>query len=253
MKKFCLLPLVITLSWNAVIYAQEESKWTSDLGFSFFKSSINNQPDELLYNPVFARWENINQQPDLYTTEAYKPLKPYQFNLSVGFDYFIRYKKYLMIKLGICYTNNLGIGGDGNISYTEKASNISYHETKETGFSSFQVNYFVGPCIPVGDKGPEIFMGFSMMSPTWVTYKEKYTKTQSSIIVVDYNKTFRGFFGNCRSLIGMQVPVSERFKLGTELVFAYFNGIRLESGSLSDQGFKFPAMQWNFTFRYTIK
>jgi hypothetical protein len=158
-----------------------------------------------------------------------------------------------MIKIGICYTNNLGIGGDGTISYTEQASNIAYTEKKEQGFSSFQINYFVGPCIPIGENGPEIFMGFSIMSPTWVSFKEKYTRTQSSSLIVDYNKTFKGFFGNCRSMLGMQIPISEHFKLGTEIVFAYFNGIELKSGSLSDQGFKFPAMQWNFTCRYKIK
>jgi len=238
---------------SSISFGQKVSNWKSDLGFSFFKSSINNQPDELLYNPVFVRWENINQQPDLYTVKDYKPLKPYQFNASFGLDYFIKYKKYLMIKLGICYTNNLGIGGDGNISYTEKASNIAYTEKKEQGFSSFQINYFIGPYIPISENGPEIFMGFSMMSPAWVSFKEKYTKTQSSNVIVDYNKTFKGFFGNCRSMIGMQVPISEHFKLGTEIVFAYFNGIEVKSGSLSDQGFKFPAMQWNFTMRYKIK
>jgi hypothetical protein len=253
MKKYYLLSLVATLILTLNSHAQEESNWKSDLGFSFFKSSINNQPDELLFNPVFVRWENINQQSDLYTVKDYQPLKPYQFNASFGLDYFIKYKKYLMIKIGICYTNNLGIGGDGNISYTDKATSIAYTEKKEQGFSSFQINYFIGPCIPISENGPEIFMGFSMMSPTWVSFKEKYSKSQNSNVIVDYNKTFKGFFGNCRSMIGMQVPISEHFKLGTEIIFAYFNGIELKSGSLSDQGFKFPAMQWNFTCRYKIK
>jgi hypothetical protein len=253
MKKYFLLFVIATFLYTVEILSQEESNWKSDIGFSFFKSSVNNQPDELLYNPVFAKWENINQQPDLYFVGDYKPLKPYPFNACFGFDYFIKYKKYLMIKLGICYSNNLGIGGDGNISYTDKTSNITYTEKKETGLSSFQINYFIGPCIPIGDNGPEIFMGFSMMSPTWATYKEKYTKTLSSSVIIDYDKTFKGFFGNCRSMIGIQVPISERFKFGTEMVFAYFNGIELKSGSLSDQGFKFPQMQWIFTCRYKIK
>jgi hypothetical protein len=251
MKKY--FHLLLFTSMVFVSNAQEEPKWQCDAGFSFFKTSVNNQPDELLFNPVFVRWENINQQPAAYTVEDYKPLNPFQFNASFGLDCFFKYKKYFMIKLGINYTNNLGIGGDGKISYTDNATDIAYTEKKVQELSTFQINYFIGPCIPIGEHGPEIFMGFSLMSPTWVSFREKYTQTRSSNVLIDYDKTFKGFFGNCRTMIGMQVPVSGHFKLGTELVWAYFNGIELKSGSITDQGFKFPTMQWNFTIRYKIK
>lgn len=252
MKKHFLLSLSLTIVFNINLLAQEVSNWTSDIGISFFKSSLINQPDELLYNPVFTRWESINQQPNMYLVSDYKPLSPYIFNLNIGADYFLKYKKYLMIKIGFGYTNTL-IGGIGNISYTDKLQNISYSEKKEMGYSSYQITYFIGPCVPISENGSEIFMGFSIMSPTWVVYNEKYTKMQNTNALTDYNKTFKGFFGNCRSMIGIQVPVFERFKFGTEMVFAYFNGIELKSGSLTEQGFKFPAMQWNFTCRYRLK
>ncbi len=89
---------------------QDESNWSYDLGISFFKSSMRNQPDELLYNPVFEKWEFINHQTEEYSVTEYKALSPYQFNLSVGIDGLFRYKRYFMIKIGYCYTNTLGIG-----------------------------------------------------------------------------------------------------------------------------------------------
>lgn len=78
-------------------------------------------------------------------------------------------------------------------------------------------------------------MGFSMMSPTYVSYKEKFKRSQSGIKVQEYDKKFTGFFGNCRSLFGMQVPLSDRWKFGSEIVFAYFNEIK--SGDIADEGF----------------
>lgn len=91
-------------------------------------------------------------------------------------------------------------------------------------------------------------MGFSMMSPTLVSYKEQYKKTESGITNQEYDKNFTGFFGNCRSLIAMQVPLSARLLFGSEIIIAYFNGIGLTSEDLIDEGFVFPDMQWNFSF-----
>ena len=88
------------------------------------------------------------------------------------------------------------------------------------------------------------------MSPTFISYREQYKRTESGIVVRDYSKKFTGFFGNCRTVIGIQVPLSDKFKIGTEMIYAYFNGIQLKSGDVTDEGFKFPDMQWHFTFRY---
>jgi len=254
MKKYFLISVI---AFVTVVYrttAQEESNWSYDIGISFFKASVNQQPDELLYNPVFERWESIKNQPDIYSVSEYKKaFDPFPFNLSVGVDGLFRYKKYFMIKLGYCYTNTLGIGGKGNITYTTLETNTVTSESKTISYTSHQFNYFIGPLLPINDKGAEIYMGFSMMSPTYVVDKEKYNKTEDGITIRDYNKTFKGFFGNCRTVIGIQVPLSERFRFGSELVFAYFNGLEVKSGDLTDAGFKFPGMQWNFTFRYNIK
>ena len=78
-------------------------------------------------------------------------------------------------------------------------------------FSSHQVNYFIGPVLPLGVDGAEIFMIFNMISPTLVSYMEQDKKTESGTAVRDYNYHFIGFFGNCRSVIGIQVPLSNRF------------------------------------------
>jgi hypothetical protein len=253
MKKLLKIFVVTILSVSNQSFGQAESKWSYDLGFSFFKSSVNNQPDELLFNPVFEKWESINHQKDVYSVSDYKALDPYPFNLSIGFDLLFRYKRYFMIKMGYCYTNTLGIGGKGNITYTDIPNNLEIYESKKMSYYSHQLNYFIGPLLPINDKGAEIYMGFSMMSPTYISYNEQYKRYEAGTIVQDYNKTFNGFFGNCRTVIGIQVPVTERFKFGSEIVFAYFNGIELKSGDLTDEGFKFPNMQWNFTFRYKIK
>lgn len=252
MKKFLLI-LSIALAISNHVSSQESSNWSYDVGFNFFKSSLNNQPDELLFNPVFEKWEHINHTPSEYSVNEYKALDPYSFTLNLGFDALFRYKKYLMIKVGYVYSNTLGIGGKGNIAYSDINSDIIISEEKEMRFSAHQFNYFIGPLIPISDKGSEVYMGFSMMSPTFVTHKEKYIQTINNEIVSEYNKTFNGFFGNCRSVIGMQIPLSEKWRFGSEVVFAYFNGMEVASGDLVDEGFVFPLMQWNFTFRYNIK
>lgn len=253
MKRKLVVAFATFVLFSSASFGQEESNWKYDVGVSLFKTSLNSQPDELLYNPVFTRWEKINQNTDQYTIGDYKRLDPYPFNLSAGFDCLFKYKKYFMIKLGYNYTNTLGIGGKGNISYLERTTNLNYSENKEMSYSSHQINYFVGPCIPISENGPEIFMGFSMMSPTWVVYNEKYSKIENGIKTVDYNKKFTGFFGNCRSMIGMQVPLTDKLRIGTDIIFSFFNGLELKNGSLKEQGFKFPLMQWHFTLRYKIK
>lgn len=253
MKKYLFFITIGLMSMTNKIIAQQKSNWSYDLGISFFKSSVRNQPDELLYNPVFEKWESISHQTDNYLTTGYKALDPYSFNLSVGFDGLFRYKKYLMIKLGYCYTNTLGIGGKGDITYTDISSNQEITEIKKMANTSHQINYFIGPLIPITAEGAEIFMGFSMMSPTYVSYEEQYQRTESGLVVRDYSKKFTGFFGNCRTVIGIQVPLSNRLKFGSEMVFSYFNGIEIKSGDIADEGFVFPDMQWNFSFRYQIK
>lgn len=251
-RYFVLIAISIIFLGNKVI-AQETSNWTYDFGVLFFKSSLKNQPDEILYNPVFEKWESINQNSESYSVSEYNALEPYAFNLTVGLDGLFRYKKYLMLKIGYYYTNTLGIGGKGNIAYTNNSDGFLITEDKEMSYSSHQLTYFIGPLIPIGENGAEIFMGFSMMSPTYVSYKEKFKRSESGITVQEYDKKFTGFFGNCRSLFGMQVPLSDRWKFGSEIVFAYFNGMEIKSGDIADEGFVFPDMQWNFTFRYEIK
>ena len=55
----------------------------------------------------------INQDPDTYTVSDYQALKPLYFNFSFGADVFVRWRKYLMLKLGYDYSNPAGIGGNG--------------------------------------------------------------------------------------------------------------------------------------------
>lgn len=253
MKRFFGFLIACNMLISNYVSAQDDSNWTYDLGISFFKSSLRNQPDELLYNPVFEKWESISHNTEDFTVNEYKALDPYSFNLSAGIDGLFRYRKYLMVKVGYNYTNTLGIGGKGNIAYANNVDGSTISEEKEMSYSSHQLTYFVGPLIPIGENGCEVFMGFSMMSPTFVSYNEKYKQTVSGITIREYDKKFTGFFGNCRSLIGMQVPLSDKWKFGSEAIFAYFNGIELKSGDIADEGFVFPDMQWNFTFRYEIK
>jgi hypothetical protein len=234
------------------LFAQHNGNWNIDIGIRGFKYSVDNQPLELNYNPVFSRWEGINQNPEIYVVSEYNRLEPLFFNFSFGTDLFIRYKKFLLIKIGYDYSNPFGIGGKGDITYTDKSTGEIIQETKEFSYTSHQVNYFIGPVLPVGENNAEVYLGFSPMSPTWVNYKEKYAKSINGTIVQKYNKRFKGFFGNCRALIGMQVPVSDKIKLGSEMVFSFFNGLELESGKIKDNGFKYPLMKWDFTLRYTI-
>ncbi len=235
------------------LFAQEDSKNSIDVGLWGFKYSAEGGPNEINYNPVFTKWESINQNYSDYIVSEYKPLESLYFNMNLGIDLFIRYKKHLLIKLGYDYSNPFGIGGKGNIAFTDNSNGKEYTEQKEFGYTSHQINYFIGPLIPISEEGAEIYLGFSPMAPTWITYNEKYTKTEDTVVMTNYDKTFKGFFGSCRALVGIQISITENLKLGSEAVFAFLNYMELKSGNLQDYSFRFPMMKWNFTVRYQLK
>ena len=81
------------------VYSQSQSNWSIDVGFRGFKHSATDKPNEIQYNAVFDRWQSINQNFTDYKVNEYEDLKPLYFNMNFGVDLFIRYKKYLMIKL----------------------------------------------------------------------------------------------------------------------------------------------------------
>lgn len=245
--------LMIALLSIFIVNAQEKSNWEVEIGGGLFKGSLNYQPDETLFNPVFSKWENINQNQSDYQVNDYVPLSSYPMDFNVQFDAIFRYKKYLMIKVGYIYSNTFSIGGKGNIEYENLNTGQVFTEKKEMSYSSSQLNYFIGPIIPIGEKGADVFMGFSLFSPTFVTYKEKYEETIDGITLRKYDMKYKGFFGNCRVVIGMQVPLNERLKLGSEIVYSYFNGMKIKSGDVEDNGFILPRMRWFFTLRYKIK
>jgi hypothetical protein len=236
----------------AVLHAQQDSNWKIDIGFRFFKYSASGFPNEISFNPVFDRWERVNQNKEEYTVSNYKPLEPLYFNMNFGGDFFIRYKKHLLIKLGYDYSNPLGIGGTGNIDYVDLSTDRQYTESKSFSYTSHQITYFVGPIVPVGINGAEIYLGFSVMSPTWVMYRESYARSEDGVSTRTYDRTFTGFFGSCRALMGIQIPVLEKLRIGSEATFSFLNYMPLTSGDLKDNSFQFPAMKWNFTVRYTI-
>jgi hypothetical protein len=132
------------------------------------------------------------------------------------------------------------------------ASGTRYEEEKSVSYTSHQITTFLGAAIPVGDDA-EIYMGFSPMAPTWVTYTEKYTKKANGQTTDNYDRTWHGFFGNCRALLGMQITAGDRLKIGTEMVFAFLNYMKLTSGDLEDSSFRFPSMMWNVTLRYRVR
>lgn len=247
-----ILIILVVFTINTECYAENSSNWTIDAGIRGFKFSADGNPNEIDYNPVFARWENINRDLDGFTVNEYEPLEPLYFNMNLGIDLFIRYKKYLLIKVGYDYSNPFGIGGSGNISYVDNSAGIKYHESKDFSYTSHQVNLFFGPLVPVDDGKAEIYLGFSPMPPTWVKYSEKYTRTRDGSVENTYDKKFTGMFGSCRALIGIQVKVSEKLYLGSEAVFTVLNYMNLESGDLQDNSFQFPGMKWNFTARYRL-
>lgn len=247
-----MLWILLGLGLFASLPAQNNSNWDVQIGIRGFKYSAENGPNEISYNAVFNRWEHINQDHSSYDVAEYEELEPLYFNINMGFDVFIKYKKYLLIKIGYDYSNPFGIGGKGHITYRDISSGNEFSEKKEFSYTSHQINYFIGSVIPIDDNAAEIYMGFSPMAPTWVTYNEKFSKTENGELVTDYDKTFTGFFGSCRALIGIQVAVSEKIMLGSEAVFTFLSYMKLTSGDIEDSSFRFPRMKWNFTLRYEL-
>ena len=247
----CLVPLVmfISLATISTTASAAASDWKLAVGASFFKWSAG-KPNELGYNAVSDRWERIAQDPAHYAVSDYEALEPLYFNMSFGVDAFIRYRRYLLLKLAYDYSNPLGIGGQGHIAYTDKTTEVVTTETKEFSFTSHQLSYYIGPVLPIA--GAEVYLAFTPMGPTWVNYREKYTMTQNGTAVRAYDMHWHGFFGNCRALLGIQVPVTDRFKIGSEATFVFMNYITLTSGNIEDHSFAFPFMRWTVTARYEV-
>ena len=84
------------------------------------------------------------------------------------------------------------------------------------------------------------------------SYDESYRRTEDGVTTEQYDRSWHGFFGGCRALIGLQVRVAGRFKLGSEAVFAFLNYMELKSGNQRDYSFQFPMMKWNITARYEL-
>lgn len=245
------LLVLLLVSTAGPANAAEPSNWSIDVGARFFKYSATGRPAELGFNPVFERWEGINQNRADYTVSSYEPLEPLYFNMSFGVDLFIRYCTYLLLKLGYDYSNPFGIGGSGSIDYTG-ADGVAHRESKQFSFTTHQINTFVGPVVPLAGGDAEIYLAFSPMAPTWVRYHEAYSHTADGTTVEEYDRRFRGFFGSCRALLGLQVRVTESLSVGSEATFTFLNYMKLTSGDLADHSFRFPAMKWNVTMRYTV-
>jgi len=116
--------------------------------------------------------------------------------------------------------------------------------------TTHQVAVYFGPTVAVG--GSEVYLGMAPMAPTWVRYRESYEHKQGGAVVERYDRRYSGFFGSCRTLVGVQVPVSDRFRMGTELVIAFFNYMPLKSGDREDNSFQFPSYRFAFTARYEL-
>lgn len=240
-------------SQSAMALAEEaSSNWSMDVGVRWFKHSASGQPNEIGPDRVFDRWEGINQDSDSYAVSDYAPLEPLYFNMSFGVDAFLRYRRYLLIKVGYDYSNPFGIGGSGHIRYTDRRTGIEHEEHKRFGYTSHQLTTFFGPVAPVAGGDGEIYLGFSPMAPTWVRYHEEGRRIEDGVEADRYDRTYTGFFGSCRALVGLQVRVGERVKLGAEAVFAFLNYMKLKSADLEDSSFRFPSMMWNVTARYEL-
>ncbi len=246
---FVIAFVLISIPINSLAIDRED--WNLDVGFHFFKHSASGIPNELNYNPVFHRWEMKQQNLSSDALLEYSPLEPLYFNMNFGMDFFVRYRNFLLVKVGYDYSNPFGIGGKGEISYIESGHTLG--ECKEFSYTSHQITTFIGPIMPIGSDWGEIYLGFSPMAPTWVEYKEKFNRKFDGEAYNDYEKTFTGFFGSCRGLIGMQVKVGEKISLGSEVVFAFLNYMQLESDDgIKDNSFQFPEMLWSVTFRYNL-
>lgn len=126
---------ILIIGFMTNLYAQQNSNWSMDFGIRGFKYSVDNQPKELHYNPVFIRWDNINQNPSDFIVSEYNKLEPLFFNFSFGLDVFIRYKKFLLIKIGYDYSNPFSIGGKGKIIYKEVSTGLNIEEEKEFSYT----------------------------------------------------------------------------------------------------------------------
>lgn len=156
-----------------------------------------------------------------------------------------------MIKVGYDYSNPFGIGERGRIAYQDNASGTEIVEEKKFSYTSHSITTFIGPIATIDDDA-DVYLGFSPMAPTWVSYHEEYRRTEDGNVVEDVDRDWHGFFGSCRALIGLQVRVTDRFKLGSEAVFVFLNYMQLESGGQSDHSFRFPFMKWNISARYEL-
>ncbi len=224
-----------------------------DAGLRWFKHSAA-QPNELAGTQVFDRWEALNANSAGYEVTAYKPLEPLYFNMTFGADLLFRFRNNIMLKVGYDYSNPFGIGGHGRIAYTDLATGTDVVEVKRFSYTSHQITTFVGPIVTVGeDDRADIYLGFSPMAPTFVTYKEHYHRSERGRTVDEIDHTWNGFFGSCRALTGIQVRVNKRFMLGSEGVFAFLNYMPLESDGITNSSFRFPTMMWNVTARYQLR
>lgn len=232
--------------------AAGEGAWEYQAGVRGFKHAASGIPNEIGFNPVFHRWERLAQDPAAYEVQEYAPLEPLYFNFSLGVDVLVRYRQRLMLKIGYDYSNPFGIGGSGRIRYRETATGSTVEERKEFSYTSHQVSLFVGPILPMGEGRGDLYMGFSMMPPTWVSYREEFSRAVDGAVDREYKLKLDGFFGSCRALIGAQVPVGERWAAGSEAVVTFLNYMKLTSGNLEDHSFRFPDAKWDFTLRYRL-
>jgi hypothetical protein len=221
-----------------------------EVGLHWFKTSAG-RPNELQSNAVFDRWESLNAESESQVRD-YVPLKPLYFNMAFGIDALIRYRRHLMLKVGYDVTHPFGIGGYGHIDYQDAASGTRVHEEKSYSYTSHQLNTFLGPIVGLADNRADLYLGLSPMAPTWVFYREHYERTENGHVVRDETRHYRGFFGNCRALVGLQARLGDRFSLGSEAVFAFLNYMSLKSGTHTDDSFQFPFMQWHITARYLL-
>lgn len=256
MKRICILLFsfaILSITSFSKAHASNSEDWRIGIGICFFKFSSERSPNEISYNKVFNRWERINQDKDKYEVSSYIPLTPLYFNMDFGIDFFVRYQEKVLLKVTYSLSDPIGIGGKGQIAYTDKSNGKKYVENKEFSYTSKQLAMYVGPIIPVNNKESEIYMAFSPMPPVWVKYRESYSKTEDGNAVEDYNKTFKGAFGNCRALFGMQTRASNDMYLGSEATFSFLNYMKLKSeDGIEDNSFQFPNMKWNFTIRKDI-
>jgi hypothetical protein len=252
----CTAMLIALVAGPAMSDTEDRRDWGIDVGARWFKHSASGVPNELGYNDVFSRWEQLaSGRVAGASVTMYRPLEPLYFNMNFGVDAFIRYRNRFFLRLGYDYSDPMGIGGTGRIEYVDSRRGypVAFEEEKAFSYTSHQINTFLGVLVSLGTDDAEAYMGFSPMAPTWVSYREQYVAiADSATLDATYDRTFSGFFGSCRALLGMQVSVGDRVKVGSELVFAFLNYMKLSSGDIKDHSFRFPNMLWSFTVRYSL-